>query len=216
MASGHVFLVDLGCLRDAGTCVGFPDVFVLRIELRGDHRVLGTADAVHDGLRLVYVEKRLSFFFLFFGKFLNLCLVFPVGAEEDVSYAVFEARRGVVLVIDGERGGEAQVVVEGPQEFHEDGMEGSGGDMSCFFTTEGNDSGFHLAGGLVGEGEGEDVFRGCALGEKEGDAAGEHPGLAGSGAGHYKRRAVGVEHRGFLLVVESFEDVFYGVVFQFG
>ena len=48
----------------------------------------------------------------------------------------------------------------------------------------------HLARGLVGEGDGEDLARECTAGRQDmGDAGGEHAGLAGAGAGQHQHRA---------------------------
>ena len=49
----------------------------------------------------------------------------------------------------------------------------------------------HLAGRLVGEGDGEDLAGiGAAGGENMSDARGQHPGLAGAGAGQHQNRTV--------------------------
>ena len=61
----------------------------------------------------------------------------------------------------------------------------------------------HLARRLVGEGDGEDFARlRAAEVEDMGDAGGQHPGLAGSGAGQHQHRAVQRLHRLALLGVE--------------
>ena len=65
----------------------------------------------------------------------------------------------------------------------------------------------HLRGGLVGEGEGEDLLRAGALGgDQPGDAAGDHLGLAGAGPGHDQQRPFAVRDRPVLLRVEALED----------
>ncbi len=54
-----------------------------------------------------------------------------------------------------------------------------------------SDAQLHLARRLVGEGDGEDFARvGAAEVQDVGDAGGEHPRLAGAGAGQNKHRAV--------------------------
>ena len=62
---------------------------------------------------------------------------------------------------------------------------------------------FHLARGLVGEGDGED-FRGPRASKVENvcDAGGEHAGFAGSRAGEHQHRPVQRFHRFALLGVE--------------
>ena len=53
----------------------------------------------------------------------------------------------------------------------------------------------HLARGLVGEGDGEDLARpGAAGGDQMGEASGERGGLAGAGAGEDQHRSFGRQH----------------------
>jgi hypothetical protein len=54
----------------------------------------------------------------------------------------------------------------------------------------------HLGGGLVGEGDREDLTRAAPLARPEqvGDALGQHPGLARAGAGDDEQRRPLVEH----------------------
>ena len=52
------------------------------------------------------------------------------------------------------------------------------------------DAFLHFAGGLVGEGDGEDVSRRDAFGDEVGDAERDDAGLAGAGAGQDQHRAV--------------------------
>ena len=63
----------------------------------------------------------------------------------------------------------------------------------------------HLARRLVGEGDGEDLpGPGLAGGEDMGEPGGQHPGLAGAGAGQHQQRAVDrLDHGGALLGVEA-------------
>ena len=68
------------------------------------------------------------------------------------------------------------------------------------------DAGLHLAGGLVGEGDGEDLVGAGAAGVEEvRDAGGQRLGLAGAGAGEHEDRAVERLHRGALGRVEVVE-----------
>jgi hypothetical protein len=61
----------------------------------------------------------------------------------------------------------------------------------------------HLAGGLVREGDRDDLARVRAAGRQQvRDPMGEHTGLAGAGAGHDQQRPAGVGHRGPLRPVE--------------
>ena len=65
----------------------------------------------------------------------------------------------------------------------------------------------HLGGGLVGEGDRQDrAGMGLALLDQPGDPAGQHPGLAGAGAGHDQQRRTGVHDRRTLWLVEPVEQ----------
>ena len=64
----------------------------------------------------------------------------------------------------------------------------------------------HLARGLVGEGDGEDLPRpGLAGGEDMGEPGGEHPRLAGARARQHQDRPLGRQHRFALRFVEAGE-----------
>ena len=65
------------------------------------------------------------------------------------------------------------------------------------------DPGLHFPGGLVGEGDGQDVVRGGFLGDQVGDAEGDHARLAGAGAGQDQDRPAQGFHRLALLRVEG-------------
>ena len=55
----------------------------------------------------------------------------------------------------------------------------------------GGDALAHLAGGLVGEGDGQHLAGKGAAGQQDmGEAGGQHAGLAGAGAGQHQQRAV--------------------------
>ena len=88
-----------------------------------------------------------------------------------------------------------------------EGVEGGDLDVGVAVGHELVDALLHLGGGLVGEGEREDLLgAGAALGDQPGDAAGDDGGLAGAGAGHDEQRA-GVVGDGLTLrVVEAIED----------
>ena len=69
----------------------------------------------------------------------------------------------------------------------------------------------HLLGGLVGEGDGEDlVGTGVPLEHQPGDAMGDDPCLPGAGAGEDQQRAVDVHDRGPLFGVEGGEEIHWG------
>ena len=70
-----------------------------------------------------------------------------------------------------------------------------------------DDAFLHLPGGLVGEGDGQDLARLCAAGrEQVGDASGEHAGLSRSGSGHHQQRRTAVFHRRPLRRIQALQQ----------
>ena len=64
----------------------------------------------------------------------------------------------------------------------------------------------HLARGLVGEGDGEDLARPClAGGDQVGEARGQRRGLAGARAGEHQDRPFGRQHRLALRRVQALQ-----------
>ena len=64
----------------------------------------------------------------------------------------------------------------------------------------------HLAGRLVGEGDGEDLAGPGLAGRQDmGEARGQHARLAGAGAGQHQQRAIDRLDRGALLGVQALE-----------
>ena len=93
------------------------------------------------------------------------------------------------------------------QDLHADGVEGAEpGHALDRLADHGADAVLHLARRLVGEGHGENFGRPRpAGGEDVGDAGGQNPGLAGSGAGQHQHRAVQGLDRLALLGIEVVE-----------
>ena len=88
-----------------------------------------------------------------------------------------------------------------------EGVEGADPGLGVAVRDELVDALRHLARGLVGEGEGEDLLRPRLLrGDEVGDAAREDGGLAGARAGHDEQRARAVGHRLELGGREPVED----------
>ena len=98
----------------------------------------------------------------------------------------------VVGVEDGEVRLEADELGVAAEDAHGERVEGAEpGHALDDAADEVADAGLHLAGGLVGEGDGEDLVRAGAAGVEEvGDAGGQRLGLAGAGAGEDEDRAV--------------------------
>ena len=67
----------------------------------------------------------------------------------------------------------------------------------------------HFAGGLVGEGQGEDLVGPDLRVEEMSDAAGDHPRLAGARACQYQKRSFDVGHGLDLCGRQISEQVHY-------
>ena len=97
----------------------------------------------------------------------------------------------VVGIEDGEIGAEADELGVAAEQLDADRVEGAEpGHAFDGAADEQRDALLHLAGGLVGEGDGEDLRgEGAAGVEDVGDAGGQHARLAGAGAGEHQHRA---------------------------
>ncbi|MDH6190971.1 hypothetical protein M2168_004003 [Streptomyces sp. CZ24] len=114
---------------------------------------------------------------------------------------------GVGRVVDRERRGEAEVLRLAAQDAHAGAVEGGDPHGVGARADQLLHALLHLARGLVGEGDREDLARvHTALAEQVGDAVGEHAGLAGTGSGDDEQRRPAVDDGGALLVVESVEQ----------
>ena len=113
----------------------------------------------------------------------------------------------VVDVEDGEIGLQPDQLGVPAQDLAADRVEGAEpGHALDHAADHGADALLHLARGLVGEGDGEDLRRpGPPGGEDVGDARGQHPGLAGPRAGQHQHRPVERHHRLALLRIEVLE-----------
>ncbi len=114
---------------------------------------------------------------------------------------------GVGLVVDREGRLHPEVAGLAAQDAHAGGVEGAHPHRLGPAADQSGDPLLHLAGGLVGEGDGEHrAGMHLALGQQVGDPGGQDPGLARAGAGDDEQRAALVDHRGALLGVESLEQ----------
>ena len=111
----------------------------------------------------------------------------PLGFEQ-----LLEQPDLVVDVEDGEVALQPDQLGVAAQDFHADGVEGAEPRHALDRLADHRaDAVLHLAGGLVGEGHGEDFGRPRPAGREDvGDAGGQHPRLAGAGAGQHQHRAV--------------------------
>jgi hypothetical protein len=133
-----------------------------------------------------------------------------VFGDVDVLDGLFDRFGLVGGVEDGEGFGEAGFGGEFAEEAGAQAVEGGDGDAAAHavgFADEGEDTVAHFTGGLVGEGDGEDVGGGDATGDEVGDAAGDGAGFAGAGAGEDEEGAVDVDGGFALRGGEAFEDL---------
>ena len=88
-----------------------------------------------------------------------------------------------------------------------EGVEGRDDGVRVAVRDEPIDPGLHLLGGLVGEGEGQDLRGlGAPGGDQPGDPPGDDLGLAGAGAGDDEERTLAVGDRALLVGVEAGEQ----------
>jgi len=98
----------------------------------------------------------------------------------------------------------ARISGEAPEESERSGVKRRRPDA---FHAESPESRAQLTGGLVGEGDCDELVRGeCAARHLPRDAARDRRGLTGAGAGEDADRAPHRVDRGALLVVQPFED----------
>ncbi len=107
---------------------------------------------------------------------------------------------------DGEILFVAELVYAPAQEAHAEGVEGADRHLvGCVLGYHAADTVFHLGGGLVGEGDGEDFRRIHLPLQHVGDTAGDGAGFSGSGTGQDHYGAIEIGDRLALGVVEGFE-----------
>ncbi len=131
----------------------------------------------------------------------------PLGVEVQVPADQGHQALGVGRVVDREGRGEAQLLGLAAQDAHARAVEGGDPHGVRPRADQFLDALLHLARGLVGEGDREDLARvHTARAEQMRDAVRQDAGLAGAGAGDDEQRAAGVDHGGLLLVVEPLQE----------
>ncbi len=123
--------------------------------------------------------------------------------QVELAQTALDQAAAVVLVVDRERGRVAQTLGLAPQDASAHGVEGADPHGARHGTDERLDARLHLAGGLVREGDGQDLVRPHAVHTDEiGHAMGQHAGLARTGAGQDEQGTFEVLHGPALLGVE--------------
>jgi hypothetical protein len=115
----------------------------------------------------------------------------------------------VVGVPDDERGVHAAVGRVAAQEHRAERVEGADHQAAATGQARGQhrlDARAHLARGLVGERQRQDVPRRHAVGDQERHASRDHARLAAAGAGQHQERAVDVRHRGALVLGQALQE----------
>ena len=106
-------------------------------------------------------------------------------------------------IVDGEGGLQAQGGGLTAQHAHAEAVEGRNPHVLGARANQCLDTFTHFGSSLVGEGDGENLAGGRAVGcEQVGDAVGEHAGLAGACARDDEQGRAGVQHGFFLAFVE--------------
>lgn len=131
----------------------------------------------------------------------------PLGVEVQVTADEGHEALGVGGVVDRERRGEAELLALAPQDPHTRAVEGHHPHRVRARADELLDALLHLARGLVGEGDREDLARvDVPLAQEVGDAVGEHTGLAGARTGHDEQRGAGVHDGRALVLVQPVQE----------
>jgi hypothetical protein len=115
-----------------------------------------------------------------------------LGVEAVPAQGLLHQGQGIGLVVDHETPGQPQVARVPTQDAHAGGVEGAHPEVVHLGAEQLPDALAHLLGGLVREGHGQDrLGRDPAHADQVGNAVGEDPGLAASGAGQHQERALG-------------------------
>ena len=131
-----------------------------------------------------------------------------LGVEVEVADHITGQPHGIGLVVDGERRRVAEQLAVAAQDADAGRVEGGHPHLLGHRAHQGGHAVLHLVGGLVGERDGQDLERRDApLADEEGDAVGEHPGLARPRSGDDQQRPLVVRDRLGLDRVQPVEEV---------
>ena len=165
---------------DHFVAIGLARVFVGQQQV-----VLGSGDGAVDGLGAVY-------FFV----------------QVQIADGALDQAALVVIIEDDEVGAERQVFGFAAQHAGADGVKGAQGYAASAFAQQVDDAPFHLAGGLVGEGDRQDLVRPHAhRADQIGNPLGQDAGFARPRASQHQH---GAKPRGdglLLLLVETSKEI---------
>jgi hypothetical protein len=131
-----------------------------------------------------------------------------LGVHPDLVHAALGQAPRVGLVVDRELARVAQAGGLGAQDPRAGGVEGHQPHPTRGATQQAFDPRAHLLGGLVGEGDGEDLAGLRLVGvDQERQPVGQHARLAAAGAGEDQQRALAVRDRLALGLVETLQQL---------
>ena len=127
-----------------------------------------------------------------------------LGVDPFGLHHLLQQAKLVVGVQDGEVGRQPDMLRVAAQHAGAQGVEGAEPEALGRFAEDGGDAFAHLARGLVGEGDGQDLVGEGALGQQDvREAGGQDAGLAGAGTGQHQQRAIDGFDRRALFGVEA-------------
>ena len=186
-ATGHVALVDVAHQGDVLLLVGQDGFAAGGIGLGRHQAVFGGRDAPLHHPRLID-------------------LLVEAQVLEDGAHQAF----AVGGVIDGEVGGEPQVGRLGVQDAEEDAVKGAHPEARGHLLPHpAGHALLHLAGGLVGKGQRQDVPRLHALIQQVSHLVGQHTRLSRARPGYHQRGAVQILHRPPLALIQIVQIVLH-------
>lgn len=129
-----------------------------------------------------------------------------LGVDVEVAHHPLQERLLVGVVVDREVAADADLVAVLPEQPRAHRVEGADHQPARAARDELGEPLAHLAGRLVGEGDGEDApGRHVSLPDEVRDPVGDHAGLATPGSGEDHERAIAIEHCLLLGLVQSIE-----------
>ena len=127
-----------------------------------------------------------------------------LGIQPHLLDDALDQRFGVVRVVDGDVGGESDLLGLHPEDAVEDGVESAHRDrLGQVAADQVHDTLAHLRRGLIGESQRQNPVRTDVINSQHvGDAVGQHTGLTGARTRQNHHRTLGLGHRHLLLLIQ--------------